>query len=540
MFRYIKPRLKGIVFATILYGVALLASMKGQLLKGRFLDGAMGRIDVNFTQIILWMVLCLLLNALFHYGYYAMMYRQTANIYCSLRFDYWEKLFQKSMKTYYGLSKGQITAEYTQQLNTIYMSYIMMVTNVFEKVLLILVGAITLWSINWKLTLVSIAVLTLPIFLPRIYAKKMKEAQKLRMEANVDHMKRVSTWLRGMEVIKNFQLEQKILDRFSVYNNVYREKDFRSSKIGAFNGLILYVSSSIGRWLLIGLSAYFVYTKELTPGEFFSVISIQSLLMAPLFWFSQMISQVISARPVVQNILTFIDGEIEDETKGDIPKTSDIVFDQVTFGYDPNKPVVHDISMTWKEKGTYLLVGESGSGKSTLIRLLLGIYSPQKGQVTMGGLPMTEIRNIAEEITVSHQDAFIFQGTLEENLTMGRSVERQALLDVLTNLGLERLANEEGLAMAVGGADGNLSGGEKKRVGIARALLKDTPILVLDEPLANIDPENVERMEDYLLGIKDRTLLIITHQWSEDKMSQFTETYELKGGRVHAIETQKI
>ncbi|MDO5725967.1 MAG: hypothetical protein Q4P29_06690 [Tissierellia bacterium] len=116
MFQYIKPRLKKIFAISNLYGIALYASMQGQIIKGKLLDGAMGRITISFKHTIGMILLFLLINAVFSFFYAIFTARQVAGIYCDLRLDYFEKLFQKSLKKYYSLPKGQITAEYTSQL----------------------------------------------------------------------------------------------------------------------------------------------------------------------------------------------------------------------------------------------------------------------------------------------------------------------------------------------------------------------------------------------------------------------------------------
>ncbi|MGW0120782.1 ABC transporter ATP-binding protein [Streptomyces sp. NPDC003327] len=199
------------------------------------------------------------------------------------------------------------------------------------------------------------------------------------------------------------------------------------------------------------------------------------------------------------------------------PRRSDIEFDRVTFGYESRK-VLDDVSFTVPERTMTALIGPSGSGKTTVTRLIARFWDVDAGTVRVGG---TDVRDLVTEdlmsrISVVFQDVYLFEGTIEENIRVGRpdatdaevrDAARQARVDEIVH----RLPDGWGTQVGEGGAA--LSGGERQRISIARAILKDAPVVLLDEATASLDPENEQAVQDALTALTaDRTLLVIAHR----------------------------
>ena len=157
------------------------------------------------------------------------------------------------------------------------------------------------------------------------------------------------------------------------------------------------------------------------------------------------------------------------------------------------------------------------------MNLLLGYYDVTKGSITIDGAPPADPYGL---ITVVRQEAVLFRDTLRHNLTMYRQIPDASLRSMLKNVGLERFADSLDMEVAEGGA--NFSGGECKRICLARALLRETGVLILDEPLANLDGETAERIEDLLLGIPDKTIIVVSHQFTESKLACFDRVVDLE------------
>ncbi|MFC7623613.1 ABC transporter ATP-binding protein [Microlunatus sp. GCM10028923] len=205
-----------------------------------------------------------------------------------------------------------------------------------------------------------------------------------------------------------------------------------------------------------------------------------------------------------------------------IPRPSDgltVDFDRVSFGYGSDL-VLHDLSFTVPQGTTTAVVGPSGSGKSTLVRLAARFFDPQRGQVRIGGTPLTELgaENLRQLVAPVFQDTYLFSGTLADNVRLARPDADDAHLDrVAAHSGLAEViaALPDGWHSQVGEGGARLSGGEKQRVAIARALLKDAPILLLDEATASLDAEQQQAITAAIGTLQhERTIIVIAHQLS--------------------------
>ena len=176
----------------------------------------------------------------------------------------------------------------------------------------------------------------------------------------------------------------------------------------------------------------------------------------------------------------------------------------------------------------YLLKGVSGSGKTTSVNLLLDYYRPSAGSVKINDIPVNEIKNLNQIITIMRQDAVLFEESLKNNITMYQEIPDEKVISLLSKVGLDRYANHDSLDMVIHEGGTNLSGGEKRRVTLARSIIRETPILILDEPLANLDEKNAKAIESQLLSIKDRTVIIISHQFSSENIGKLDEVIEFR------------
>lgn len=230
--------------------------------------------------------------------------------------------------------------------------------------------------------------------------------------------------------------------------------------------------------------------------------------------------------PVNRTISGFIESS-ENKIETDQLELDDvetITFKNVNFAYE-DRQILEDINMVFEKDYRYLLCGQSGSGKTTSMNLLLDYYEIHEGKVLLDGYPVEQVGNLNKLIAIMRQDAVLFQDTLRNNLSMYQEISDEKLIQVLKEVGLEKFSNQEKLDYLIEEDGVNLSGGEKRRVALARVLLRQTPVLVLDEPLANLDAESAASIEDLLLAIGDRMVIVISHQFSPSKISQFKSVY---------------
>lgn len=253
-------------------------------------------------------------------------------------------------------------------------------------------------------------------------------------------------------------------------------------------------------------------------------------LSYPIISLSYFIQDLVSVKPVNKSILKFIQERPVKHGIREISKEhfQEVVFDRVSFGYENQEYVLNDLNMKLTRNRQYLLRGVSGSGKTTSMNLLLDYYKPSLGVVKINDVPVSEIKNLNEIITVMRQDTILFEDTLRNNITMYQNISDEKLIATLFKVGLDNYARHESLDMLIHEGGTNLSGGEKRRITLARSMLRETPILILDEPLANLDEKNAKSIESQLLSIKDRTLIIISHQFSLENINKIDKVIEFR------------
>ncbi|MDU7537410.1 MAG: ABC transporter ATP-binding protein, partial [Peptostreptococcaceae bacterium] len=284
-------------------------------------------------------------------------------------------------------------------------------------------------------------------------------------------------------------------------------------------------------FVIVAFSAYLVIEKDFNAGEFFIAINMIDQLSYPLIALSGCIQNIISVKDLNKSVTGYYGDTLE--VRGIKQKVinqfkSKIEFKNVKFSYDENKAILQDISLSFEKGKKYLIKGPSGTGKTTLINLLLKYYKPTDGIISIDDMDIQEITTMYDIATVVRQDNFLFNDTLRNNLTLYQDISDEKLLEALEKVQLGKFANIEGLNMVVGNGGNLFSGGERKRICIARALLTNKEVLILDEPLANLDTENIEKLEERILDLKNYTIIMITHIISEEAEMKFDKVINLE------------
>ena len=344
------------------------------------------------------------------------------------------------------------------------------------------------------------------------------------MEAVEKHFSAVRTWLKGIDIIKVFSCEQYIIFRYDKINEFLRKKQMDAINVSCLEIGVSFFVSAIVNLLMTAYCAYYVYKGVFSIGEFYTIMGLIGILSRPMYWTANLLKTFFSSRPVRDAMIEFIDAKTE---TGEIGNLNEFNIDAVGLSFSYNeKKVLNNTDFTFKQNEKILILGESGSGKSTIMRLLLGMYAPDSGSLTIGGVAPKKIKNIADIISIQQQEAYIFKMNLVDNLFLDKDISEERVKDVLDSLGLNKYTQDKYLKETVIGETYGFSGGEKKRISIARAVLHKRPIMIFDEPLANIDDENIERVKKIIFGIKDSTVIIISHIADAETKKMFDRIYK--------------
>ena len=338
-------------------------------------------------------------------------------------------------------------------------------------------------------------------------------------------------YINGMEVIKVFNKDAESYERFRTDISAYRDYTLDWYK-AAWPWMAIY-SSLLPCTIILTLpvGAWFVLRGYSTLPDLILILCLSLSIGIPLLkslGFLPTMPQLNYKITALEQVLeTALLQQTEDAFHG---KNYDICFDHVSFGYEKSSPgadgkpvttlseVIHDVSFTAKAGQKTALVGESGSGKSTLAKLLIHYYDPQQGSISIGGQKITEmsLEALNSQISYVAQDQYLFPVSLLENIRMGRpdATDEEVLEAAKKAQCLEFIEKlPQGIRSMAGDAGKMLSGGQRQRISLARAILKNAPIIVLDEATAYADPENEKKMEAAIAElVKEKTLFVIAHK----------------------------
>lgn len=443
-----------------------------------------------------------------------------------LRRDIFDSILARDYVSYKNRPQGEYIAKFTADAETIRDRRFRMKPYLWEILFKIALVSAALFRLDWRVAILTIALLTTPLYLPKLIEKRLQKAQSAYLSSMEECLTKVTDWLSGFEILKNFSAEDPIRARFRAANDDAMDKLRRDTRLGAISQLITTLMSYVSYYLVLVAAGWLVLKGDFSAGDFFIAIGMIDQLSWPLISLANILRQLIAVKPVCRRMEEFLAESAPEQTAGTLRELhSGIRFRNVDFSYDGQREILKSFSLSLKKGQKCLLRGPSGCGKTTAVNLLLRYHAPIGGSIELDGVPIEQIGSTYGLMTVVRQEAVLFRDTLRSNLTLYRSVPDERLREVLTGVGLSRLCESLDEPVAEGGA--NFSGGERKRLCLARALLRDTEVLILDEPLANLDDATAERIEDLLLSIRDKTVIIVSHQFTESKLPAFDQVVTL-------------
>ena len=387
------------------------------------------------------------------------------------------------------------------------------------------------------LTLAVIVMAILPALVSVLMGKELTKRTTLVSEQNESFTARLKDLLSGFSVIKSFKAETQTCELFSTENETLEETKKKRRWWDALLSACSNMAGFLTQFVVMFLGVYLTITGQITFGKVMIFINLMgSSILAPM----QMIPEMLAKRNAAKALVSKCAGMMAPEEKHEnlLPVSARlkdaIALQNVSFGYEEGKPVLKGVHLRFEAGKSYAIVGASGSGKSTLLSLLMGIYDAYDGSLLVDGKEMKEIDHdsLYDLVSLIDQNVFLFDDTIRNNLTMFAdfddekvqdAVQKSALLDMIRARGEDYLCGEGG---------SNLSGGEKQRIAIARALLRETKVLLIDEATSALDAETAAHINETIASLEGYTRIVITHRLDEAQLSRFDEIIMLKNGAV--------
>ena len=448
-------------------------------------------------------------------------HKATFQILKSIRQQLLQKLPKLPLGTVMDTSSGKLKETIVDQVDSMETTLAHLFPEMTANLTAPLLTLIYLFVLDWRLALLSLAVFPIAFaFMMMVmggYAKDFAGA----VQATNEMSSAMIEYIHGIEVIKAFNQGKRSYARFSdkVRANAQYYYDWmRRSQLGMS---MAYAFFPAQMFTVLPLGWVFYLHGSLSIETFLTVIILALGMSAPIvaaFNFVDTLAQVGTTVGQVDEIL-----KAEEQDHGETPvmfENYNIEVKDVSFGYHEDQEILHGVTLSLPQHSMTALVGPSGSGKSTIAKLIAGFWDVKSGSITLGGhdlkdIPLTELY---DQVAFVSQDNYLFDDTVRENIRMGRRDATDAQVEAAAHAaGCDSFLSslEKGFDTRVGGGGAHLSGGERQRIAIARAMLKDAPIIVLDEATAYIDPENEAVIQRAVAAlVKDKTVIVIAHRLS--------------------------
>ena len=391
-------------------------------------------------------------------------------------------------------------------------------SRMFGDFLIAAVVFIGLASIDFKLAIMM--AVSVPIALIFLYLT-IKQSEKIENQNNSALLDMVSLfveYVRGIPVLKSFSnnksLDNELMNKTKKFGETSKVASrFKAKQLSIFGFLL-----DIGYVVLLIAGAILVTKGSLDVLHFIIFAVISKEFYKPFASMEQHYMYYVSAIDSYERLSRILYADvIPDKVDGIVPKDNDIAFENIDFSYEKDEFKMEKLSFSIAEKTMTALVGESGSGKTTITNLLLRFYDVHKGKITLGGIDIRDIPydELLDRISIVMQNVQLFDNTIEENIRVGKNgATKEEIIKAAKKARIHDfiMSLPKAYETDIGENGGILSGGQRQRISIARAFLKDAPILILDEMTSNVDPVNESLIQDAITELaKNRTVLVVAH-----------------------------
>lgn len=378
-------------------------------------------------------------------------------------------------------------------------------------------GIIGLFIIDYRMTLLVLLFIPVKFIVMKYFARKQKSIMDEFIVTNQKYARWFGNTVGGVKEVKLFSIFDKKHEEFIQNQKCVIDKRKQMDMLSQWNGVIDSMMVQILSTILYIMGANLVFNLQLSIGSVFSFITYSAYVTGPITAILNIGYLLSGIIPSTKRFYEFMDLE-EEGTDVDYsvkPRNGDIEFEDVSFAYNGKKNVVDHVNLRINQGNKIVFIGKNGSGKSTLINLLLRMYEPSAGRVLLAcqniaHMPLNDYRSM---ISVVSQEIYLFNDTIRNNICLYKQVDEHIILNICKDSGLEEFLNEVSLDYTVGQNGTMLSGGQKQKIALARALLHDRPIVVFDEATSSTDSYSEQQINSLLhTKLKDKTVIVITHR----------------------------
>ena len=441
-----------------------------------------------------------------------------------LRQDLFEKMQRLPLRFFDAHPHGQLMSRLTNDVDNVSMMLGNTLTQLFSGVITLSVSLFMMLSISWPLTLTALATIPLSMFVVRKITKFTGRLFKAQQAALGELNGIVEETVTGARVVKVFGREKQVIEEFNEANDELKEMGTKATILSSCMGPLMNCFNNCSYALVTGIGAFLAVNGVVTVGNIQSFLQYSRQFARPINEIAHQITAIQSALAGAERVFEIMDTVPEPADEPDAyalnAPSGDVYFDDVTFGYLPEKRILENVTFHAKPGQTIALVGPTGAGKTTIVNLLMRFYDLDGGRILIDGRDITSLQrqSLRSCLGMVLQDVYLFAGTVRDNIAYGRlDATEEEIIEAakLANCHefITRLPQGYDTPLAEDG--GNLSQGQRQLLSIARAILANPAILILDEATSSVDTRTEMKIQQAMLKLMEgRTSFVIAHRLS--------------------------
>lgn len=517
--------------------VAAVCSSLTALLTEPLIDVIYTQNHADFIKYSLLEVLMVLLDLLSHYFHKT--FREKLRVYyvTGLKRDIFKSLLQKSIIKYQENTVAQYLSLINRDVGKMNECWFDAVCGIYRVIINFIINLSLILYLSPWIALLNIGTSFLSVLVPHMFERRLTQKQEQASAKSEKYYSLLNDYLNGFSTIKIFHIQDKIFQKYEKSN---REAESANCDSVLTNYSVSWISgacSELSYAVTLALGVFFCLNGKMTVGMVITLSQLIGGIVVPFEELPEYITNIKSIKSIsgkIQSLLQTAACHAGPSTESAASDEKAIVLDHVGFGYSEDKLCLQNVSFELRKGEKCILIGDSGSGKSTLAKLIAGFYPCSQGTIRINGAPLEKLpeSQLYRRITYIEQNVFLLEDTLYNNIVLYQEYSDEKVKEAISMAGLSEFVSglPQGLHTAIHASGDNLSGGEKQRIGIARALLTGADFMIMDEVTANLDPIMEKQVEEAIWSLHGPGILYITHHWEESFLCRADHVLKLQDG----------